>query len=58
MRERGETISLTHIALSRISFKCMKIAVTKSYIINCVTALKFVLINYMHLIIESHLSHL
>ena len=31
-----------NIALSRISFKCIKIAVTKSYIINCVTALKYV----------------
>ena len=38
--ERDETISLTYIALS--SFKCIKIAVTKSYLHNCVTALKFV----------------
>ena len=55
--ERGETISLTYIALSRIRFKCIKIAVTKRYIINIETALKFVWINYMHLITGSHLSH-
>ena len=34
--ERGETINLKYIALSSISFKCIKIAVTKSYITNCV----------------------
>ena len=56
MGERDETISLTYIALS--SFKCIKIAVTKSYLINCITALKFVLINYMCLIIESFVSSL
>ena len=51
--ERSETISLTYIALSRTSFKCIKIAVTKSYIINCVTALKC-----LNLKIGSHLSNL
>ena len=40
MGERDEIISLTYIALS--SFKCIQIAVTKSYLINCVTAIKFV----------------
>ena len=42
MGEGGETVSLTYIALSRISFKCIKISVTKRYIINIETALKFV----------------
>ena len=34
--ERDEMISLTFIALLS-SFKCIKIAVTKSYLINCVS---------------------
>ena len=46
--ERGETISLKYIALSRISFKCIKIAVTESYITNCVLNCTDICLNQLH----------
>ena len=46
--ERGETISLKYIALSKLSFTCIQIAVTKSYITNCVLNCTKICLNQLH----------